>query len=150
MLPWTVWAGDKIPTWRSWGGCLAHLQTCNLVYFWASSSSETGVGGMVFCGATLYRRWEGAASSSKHTHTKAKQVVVAHSGHPQIYRMASLVLSKQVTKLGLQDTSREKGATRFGGRAGCCYLGNLARRQRSQVRAAHLHVVPSLPLPPSQ
>lgn len=59
--------------------------------------------------------------------------------------MARLVLSKQVTELGLLDTPREKGATRFGGRARCCYLGNLARRQRSQVRAAHLHVVPSPP-----
>lgn len=35
---------------------------------------------------------------------KNKKQVVAHSGHPQIYRLAILVPSKQVNEFGLQDT----------------------------------------------
>lgn len=69
---------------------------------------------------------------------KNKKQVVAHSGHPHIYRLASQPGPQQTGErtwpLG-HPFPREKGVTRFGGRARFCYSGNQARRQRSQVRA---------------
>lgn len=46
----------------------------------------------------------GSGRLFKKKQKQKKKQVVAHSGHPLIYRLASLVPSKQVNELGLQDT----------------------------------------------
>lgn len=84
--------------------------TCRLATlttFWAGTSFETPVGGTVSAELPCIGVGWGRAASFLKKKKKAKQVV-AHSGHPQIYRMACLVLTKQVTELGLLDTLGRK------------------------------------------